>query len=124
MEELFLGAVLVVEELDVVDQQQVERAVALEDVEALLLVGPHHVGVVVLGVHIADHRARITAEDLVADGVDEVGLAEAHAAVYKQRVVGRAGILRDLHGGRAARSLARPVTRLLKVKSRLRRVLS
>ena len=44
VEELFLRAALAAEELDVVDQQQVERAVvALEIVERLVLVGAHHV---------------------------------------------------------------------------------
>ena len=55
VEELFLGAALAAEELDVVDQQQVERVVvALEIVESLVLVGAHHVGDVLLRVDVAD----------------------------------------------------------------------
>ena len=55
VEELFLRAALAAEELDVVDQQQVERmVVALEIVEGLVLVGAHHVGDVLLGVDVAD----------------------------------------------------------------------
>ena len=55
VEELLLRAALAAEELDVVDQQQVERAVvALEIVERLVLVGAHDVGHVGLGVDVAD----------------------------------------------------------------------
>ena len=68
VEELFLRAALAAEELDVVDQQQIERAVvALEVVEGLVLVGAHDVGDVGLGVDVADLRGRIAAEDVVAD---------------------------------------------------------
>ena len=60
VEELLLGPALAVEELDVVDQQQVERAVvALEVVEGLVLVGAHHVGDVALGVDVADLGRRV-----------------------------------------------------------------
>ena len=60
VEELLLRAALAAEELDVVDQQQVERAVvALEVVEGLVLVGAHDVGDIRLGVDVADLRRRI-----------------------------------------------------------------
>ena len=101
VEELFLRAVLAVEELDVVDQQQVERAVvALEVVERLVLVGAHHVGHVGLGVDVADPGAGFAREDVVADRLDQVGLAEADAAVDEQRVVG-GRMVGDLHAGGA-----------------------
>ena len=101
VEELFLRAALAAEELDVVDQQQVERAViALEIVERLVLVGAHDVGHVRLGMDVADLRGRILLQDLVADRLDQVRLAEAHAAVDEQRVV-RRRMLGDLHAGGA-----------------------
>jgi hypothetical protein len=79
VEEFFLRPRLVVEELDVVDQQHVERAViALEGVETLLLIGAHHVGVVVLGVHVADDRIRVVPHHFVAQGVHQVRLAQTH----------------------------------------------
>ena len=49
-----------------------------------------------LGVQVGDARARVALADQVADRVHQVRLAEADAAVDEQRVVGRAGILRDL----------------------------
>ena len=102
-EELFLRAVLAVEELHVVEQQHVERTVvALEGVEGLGLVGADHVGVVILGVHVADHLLRHVLQDVVADGVDQVGLAEAGATVDEHRVVRCAArVERHLHRGRA-----------------------
>ena len=57
VEELLLGAALVREELDVVDEQEIEGVVvALELVERFLLVSAHHVGHVLLGVAVADAR--------------------------------------------------------------------
>ena len=106
VEELFLRAVLAAEELDVVDQQQVERAVvALEVVEGLVLVGAHDVGDVGLGVDVADLRRRVALQDVVADRLDQVRLAEPDAAVDEQRVVG-GRVLGDLHAG-GARELVR-----------------
>jgi hypothetical protein len=40
-------------------------------------------------------------QDLVADGLNQVRLAETDAAVDEQRVVARAGIVGDLQGGGA-----------------------
>ena len=101
VEELFLRAALAAEELDVVDQQQIERAViALEIVERLVLVSAHDVGHVRLGVDVADLRGRVRAAGLVADRLDQVRLAEPDAAVDEQRVV-RRRMVGDLHSGRA-----------------------
>ena len=102
VEELFLRAVLAGEELDVVDQQQVQRmVVALEIVERLALVGLDHVGHVLVGMHVAHAHPGAGRDHGVADGVDQVGLAQAHAAVQEQRVVGRAGVLGHLQRGGA-----------------------
>ena len=80
--------------------QQVERTVvALEGVEGLLLVGADDVGNVVVGVDVADDTVRIVAPDFVAERMDQVGLAQADAAVDEQRVVGSAGVEGDLLGG-------------------------
>ena len=97
VEELLLGAALVGEELYVVDQQQVERVVvALEFVEGFLLIGAHHVGHVLLGVDVTDACLRPPVGDLVADGLHEVRLAQADAAIDEQRVVRDTGVFRDL----------------------------
>ena len=100
VEELLLGAVLAAEELDVVDQQQIQRVVVLlEAVEGLVLVGAHYVGHVLLGVNVADLGVGIAILHQVADGLKQVGLAQAHATVDEQRVVGGAGMLGDLQRG-------------------------
>jgi CO dehydrogenase/acetyl-CoA synthase alpha subunit len=74
--------------------------VRLKVSKGLLLVGANDVRVVVLGMHVAHHLVRILADDGVADGVDQVGLAETGAAVDEQRVVGAARIVGDLDGRR------------------------
>ena len=105
VEELFLRAILAGEELDVVDQQRIERAIrGLEIVDRVVLKRLHHVADEALRVHVRDARALVAAADHVADGVHQVRLAQTDAAVDEQRVVGAPGILGDLHG-RGAREL-------------------
>ena len=89
VEELFLGPLLVGDELDVVDEQQVDAPVARAELVdlALLDAGDELVGEL-LARGVDDALAREAAEHLVADGVHQVGLAEAHAAVQEERVVG------------------------------------
>ena len=107
VEELFLRAVLAGEELDVVDQQRIERAIrGLEIVDRVVLERFHHVADETLGVHVGDARALVAAADHVADGMHQVRLAQAHAAVDEQRVVGTPGILGDLHRRRARELIA------------------
>ena len=90
-EKFFLRAVLSVEELDIVEQQDIERAVvALEGVEGFGLVGAHDVGVVILRVNVADDPLGVLLQNMVTDGVDEVGLAESGTAIDEHRVIGTA----------------------------------
>ncbi len=107
VEELFLRALLAGEELDVVDQQRIERAVrGLEFVDGVVLQRPHHVADEALRVHVGDARLRIALLHQVRDGVHQVGLAQTDAAVDEQRVVGAAGILGDLVRGRLGELVA------------------
>ena len=107
VEKLFLRATLVREELDVVDQQEIERVVvALELVERLLLVGAYYVGNVLFGMYIPNARLRPSIGNLVANGLHEVRLTQANAAVNEQRVVRGPGIFGYLDG-RSARELVR-----------------
>ena len=62
-----------------------------------------HVGDEVLGMQVDDARRRVLAAQLIADRVHQVRLAEAGAAVDEQRVVGLAGVLRDLLAGGACK---------------------
>jgi len=102
VEEFFLGARFAGKELNIVDQQQVERVViAFELVESLALVGFHHVRYVLFRMDVANPRVGVFVEHLVADGVDQVGFTQADAAVQKQRVIRNARIAGHLDGGGA-----------------------
>ena len=89
VEELFLGALAVLQELDVVDQQDVDVAVA--PLEGLRLVVAQAVDEVVgefLGRDVTDRAGVPEGGRVVADRVQQVRLAEPGAAVDEQRVVG------------------------------------
>src|SRR5215213_3230921 len=89
MEELLLDPLLVLEELDVVDQEHAEGAVAL--LEALDPLVPQRVDEVVhepLARDVADGEIVRVLADVVADRLEKVRLAEAGTAVDEERVVG------------------------------------
>ena len=89
------------EELDVVDQQHVDVAELVAEAGHLVVAQrvDHLVGELFAG-DVADGRLGLAALDLVADGVHQVGLAHADAAVEEERVVGLGRTLRDrLAGG-------------------------
>jgi len=101
VEELLLEPFLALHELDVVDEQCVDVAVAV--LEAGGRVGTDRVDVLVeerLGADVADHVVLVVALDVVADGVEQVGLAESGRAVDEQRVVAPSGHFRDTLRGR------------------------
>ena len=108
VEELLLGPLLVGDELDVVDEEQVDPPVAGAELVDLALLdrGDELVGELLAG-RVDDALARELGDDLVADGVHQVGLAEAHAAVQEERVVGVAGALRDGQAGRVGQAVGR-----------------
>ena len=100
VEELLLRPLLVGQELHVVDQQHVDRAVALAEVRHA--VEADRVDQLVdelLGGQVEHPQLRPGAQDLMADGVQQVGLAEAHAAVEEERVVALRRVLGDGLGG-------------------------
>ena len=100
VEELLLRLDLALEELDVVDEQHVDVAVAA--LEAVLPVVADRVDELVgelLAGHVAHLGAGVEAADVVSDGVQQVGLAESGVAVDQQRVVGLARGLGDGDGG-------------------------
>ena len=90
VEELFLRPLLVGDELDVVDEEEVDPPVAGAEVVDLALLdrGDELVGEL-LARRVDDALARELGDDLVADGVHQVGLAEA-----RRRRTGRAGCRR------------------------------
>jgi hypothetical protein len=100
VEELLLGALLAGEELDVVDEQDVDGAEAVAEAGHLVVADgvDHVVGELFTG-DIADGGVGLAALDLVADGLHEMGLAHADAAVKEEGVVGLGRALRDGLGG-------------------------
>ena len=74
--------------------------IALEFVKRSLLVRPDHVGDVLFGVNVPNARLRSLLREVVADGLEQVRLAEADAAVDEKGVVGNSRIFGNLDGGR------------------------
>ena len=100
VEELLLDAFLALDELDVVDEQHVDVAVAA--LERRLAVVAQRVDEVVgefLGGDVLDAHAGEQPLGVVACGVQQVGLAEPGLAPDEQRVVGARRRLGDGEGG-------------------------
>jgi hypothetical protein len=115
-----LRAVLVGEELHVVDQQQIERVVAcLEIVERAPLVGLDHIRDELLRVDVENFRVRLVLQELVAHRVHQVGLAQAHAAVDEKRVVEVPRRARHVHRGRACHAVGRALHQRLERQGRV-----
>ena len=107
VEELFLGAFLVLQELDVIDQQHVDMAIA--GAKLLLPIITNSVDEFVgefFRVHVTDSQVRMHLRGVVCDGVQQVGLAETGVAVDEQRVVRAAGCLGDGDGGGMRKAVA------------------
>src|SRR6186713_3630447 len=85
VEELFLRAILPREELDVIDEQRVQRAIRLLKLaDPIMLKRIHHVSDEALRVHVGDAGAGVLCTDHIADAVHQVCLAETHTTIYKQ----------------------------------------
>ena len=109
MEELLEGLLLAAQELDVVHQEDVDVAVAaFEVVHLALRDGRDEIRDELLGGDVLDVHRPVQGPGVVADGVQQVRLAQPRAAVDEQRVVsaagavggGVAGLLGDLERGR------------------------
>ncbi len=101
VEELVLGVALALEELDVVDEQHVEVAVAaLEPLGALCAQRGDELAGEGLGGRVADAETGRVGGEVVGDRDQEVGLAEAGRAVEEERVVGLRRRLGDGQGRR------------------------
>ena len=108
VEELLLRLHLALQELDVVDEQDVDIAVATLEVGRLVVADAvDEVVGELLGVHVPHHDLRVQALGVVAHGVQEVGLAQAGAAVDEQRVVGLGRGLGDGDGSGIGKAVAR-----------------
>ena len=107
VEELFLRALLLRDELNVVDQQHVDGAEAIAEAGHAIVAqrGDHLVGEL-LRRDVADACRGLAALHLVADGVHQVRLAHSHAAIEEERIVGARGPLGDGQRGGARKLVA------------------
>ena len=89
VEELRLRALLAGDELDVVHEQHVHAPIALTKIEdAVVTHRVDHLVHEALGRDVGELQVPVVIEDVVPDGVHQMRLAESHAAVDEQRVVG------------------------------------
>ena len=97
MEELFLGPFLASEELNVIDEQGVDRSVkALELIDCVELQGLDHVSYKTLGMQVHDLGIRILLQEVVTHRVHQVRFTQTYAAIKEERVVPVLGVIRDL----------------------------
>ena len=83
-----MRAILVGQKLHIVNQQQVQRVVALLELfKRLALVSLDHIGDKLFCVNVQHLGRRVVGHQLVADGVHQVGFSQANAAINEQRVV-------------------------------------
>src|SRR5258705_6971990 len=100
VEKFLLRAIFAVEKLNVVYQEQIERVIVLfKTVESFVLISAHNVRNILLRMNVSNAGRRIELDQHVADGLDQMGLAQPDAAVDEQRVVGNPGMLCNLQGG-------------------------
>ena len=106
VEEFFLRALLAGEELDIVDHQDVDGPVLLaEELGLAFLDGADDLVGELLTRDIEHAHLGVVLQHAVADGVHEVGLAEADAAVHEERVVDFARRFGDGHGRRMGKAV-------------------
>ncbi len=100
MEELFLDALFAFDELDVIDEQHVDIAVAaLEGDPAVVAQRVDEIVGEFFGGDVLDPHTREQSLRVVAGRVQQVGLAEAGLAPDEKRVVGAGGCFGDRQGG-------------------------
>src|ERR1700730_1542785 len=101
VEELLLRAVLAGKELDVVDEQDIDRPILVPELtHARGGDGADHLVGELLRGEVDDALAWKTVVHLMADCVHQVGLTETHTSVQEQRVVAVAWSFRDSLRGR------------------------
>ena len=99
MEEFFLGLILTLQKLNVVDQQEIDIAIAALELGVLtVLDGLDKLVGEGLGGDVNHLEGVQIPVGSIAYGLDQVGLAEAHPAVDQTGIVGGTGILGDRYG--------------------------
>ena len=99
VKEFLLNAFLAGEEMDIVDEKHIAVAVsAAEADELVILNGVDEFVGKLLGRDIGHPGSLLVLDHVLADGVQQVSLAEPDATVKEQGIVGLARCLRDGHG--------------------------
>ena len=118
MEELFLRALFLGKELNIVNQQRIDRTViTLEVVDGVHLQRLDHIGDETLGMQIHDSGSRILLQQMVTNRVHQVGLAQANAPIKEQRVIAMLGIVRNLPGSGAGKLVRLALDEVLEGKT-------
>src|SRR3984957_6726862 len=96
MEELFLSALFLSQELDVIYQQYVHIAELVAEAGHFVIAQrvDHIVGELLAG-YVADSQLRLPLAHLVANGLHQMGLAHTDAAIEEERVVSLGGTFRN-----------------------------
>ncbi len=109
MEELLLRALLACDELDVVDEKQVDAAIAVAEQRHLVLAdGVDQFVRERFGGDVLDGQVRETLDHGVGNGVHQVGLAKPGLTVEEERVVGLPRRLRHGQSGGVGKVVVRP----------------
>ncbi len=112
MKKFFLRPFLPRDELDIVHQQNVDRAETVAETDhAIEAQGIEHFVGEFLRADVGEPRRGIPLLDQVADRLHQVRLAHAHAAIEKQRIVSLGGLLGDCLRGGVRNGLTRPPQR-------------
>jgi hypothetical protein len=121
MKELFLSRVLRADELDIVDEEDIAliTKVSAEGVHITLAQAGDELVHELLGGHVHDAPGGVLLEDLDADGLEQVCLAEADAAEDEERVVVLAGVVGDGDAGRVGELVGRPDDELIEGVARV-----
>ena len=99
VEKLLLCAFLACKELDVINHEEIEGVVAaFEVIVGIGAHGPNHIGNVAVSMDVLHTCLGIAFKHAVADGMHQMGLAQANPAVDEQRVVARTRVVRHLQG--------------------------
>ena len=120
IKKLFLGTLFVGQELHVVNQEQIQRVVALfELIKCLALIGFNHITDKLLSMDVENSCIWTLSQQTVANRVHEVGFAQADAAVNKQRVVQVARHACYVHGCRPRHAVCPALDQRVKVQARI-----
>ena len=99
VEELLLRALLVGKKLHVVNQEQIQRVVALlELVKSLALVGLNHIRYKLFCMDVENFGIGPLRQQPVAHSVHQMGLTQTNTAIDEERVVQVAWHARHMHG--------------------------